>query len=204
MSVRRFRIKRHDPVEDALRAGRGEPSDEFLDEWRERTAPRVAAPARRWSRAAFAGALTVFMLGTFASFGGMSYAASSAQGTVRAVQHAVAPKAKAARHSVAARESKSAAEDQYGEQESVEPAVEKTTPKPSSTLTPPTAVVKTTPKPSSTLTPPTATKVEATVASPPPTSSTLPFTGFGLAATGALGALLLALGIFLRRHESRS
>jgi hypothetical protein len=42
-----------------------------------------------WSRLAFAAAVSVFILGTFASFGGLSYAASGATGTYDAVKQVV-------------------------------------------------------------------------------------------------------------------
>jgi hypothetical protein len=54
---------------------------------------------------------------------------------------------------------------------------------------------------------PKATKVikVAGVSSQPSTSSAeLPFTGIGLGVTAALGLMLVTLGVFLRRRESRA
>ena len=69
-----------------------------------------AAPVQRrgaWSRVAFASAVSVFVLGTFASFGGLGYASSGASDTYGAVKKiAVAHKLKVAVH-------KTSAADQY-------------------------------------------------------------------------------------------
>ena len=73
-------------------------------------------PARRvWSRAAFVGAVTTFMLGTFASFGGLGYAASTAAETGQSVKQ-VMEKAPLIREITAAAQ-------QYGEDEVEEEAV---------------------------------------------------------------------------------
>ena len=74
---------------DALRAFRAEAPDELV----ERVSAVVDAPTARrprsWSRLAFASGLSVFVLGTFASFGGLSYAASGAHDTYHTLSHAV-------------------------------------------------------------------------------------------------------------------
>jgi hypothetical protein len=44
--------------------------------------------AARWSRAAFVAAFVVLVVGSFASFGGLSYAASSGTHALRTVAHA--------------------------------------------------------------------------------------------------------------------
>jgi hypothetical protein len=63
-----------------------------------RTGSRRRAP----SQIAFALALTTFALGTFASFGGVGYAASSAVSTANVVKHAIAHKQVPSRTSAAA------------------------------------------------------------------------------------------------------
>jgi hypothetical protein len=175
LGVSKFWKREQDPVEGALRAERSEVRDELVA----RLAERVAAsrPARRWSRVAFAGAMTVFMLGTFASFGGLGYAASSAQEAAKGIARIAKP---AKQTKLAVRTTKSSAQDQYG-QETVTPVVNK---KPK--------VAKKNTRVAGVFTPP-------AVAS----SDELPFTGLGLGATAALGLLLLALGVLLRRRETR-
>lgn len=65
-----------------LRDLRQEPSEELVDA----IAARVGARRpRAWSRVAFAAALATFVLGSFASFGGVGYAASGAKHTLQAV-----------------------------------------------------------------------------------------------------------------------
>jgi hypothetical protein len=170
----KMRWKRErDSVEAALREARSTASDELVGELSERVLATKVPRSVHGSRFAFAAALTVFMLGTFASFGGLSYAASSAQTTASTVKRIVAPaKAQKQMH-------RSSASTQYGEQ---------------SVLTPPVAKSK---KPKPTV------QVAAATAGSPPQSGTLPFTGYGLGMTTAIGSLLLALGVYLRRRESR-
>jgi hypothetical protein len=68
------------------------------------------APRSRgtWSRVAFAAAASTFILGTFASFGGVGYAASGAKGTYHAVKQV------AVKHALIVSVHKSSASDQYG------------------------------------------------------------------------------------------
>jgi hypothetical protein len=165
--------KERDSVEAALLDARPTASDEFVGGLSERAFATNVKRSGHGSRFAFAAALTVFMLGTFASFGGLSYAASSAQTTASAVHRIVAPVKVERTH-------RSSASTQYGEQ---------------SVLTPPVAKAK---KPDPTV------RVAAAKAGSPPQSGTLPFTGYGLGMTAAIGSLLLALGVFLRRRESRA
>ncbi len=81
--------------------------------------------------------------------------------------------------------STSAAADEYGEDAVAQVQTPPTTPKSS----------KTTPKTS---------KVEgATASSPPAKSGSLPFTGVGLGTTALVSLLLVSLGVYLRRRESR-
>lgn len=133
-----------------------------------------ATPRRRWSRVAFASSLTVLMLGSFASLGGLGYAASSAHSTAKAVKQTVAAtkKAKVAK--------KSAANDQYGAKPTAKPK-----PKPKIVATPP------------------AQQSAGAAGATAQSSETLPFTGISLAGTAVLGLALLALGFVLRRREKR-
>lgn len=63
-------------LEARLRSARSTPRDEFVASVASRVSPRHAGKA--WSRVAFAGALTALLVGMFASFGGVGYAASGA------------------------------------------------------------------------------------------------------------------------------
>jgi hypothetical protein len=87
-SNRKARRRSLDP-EAVLRKYRSEPREEFVQS----LARRVGAerPVRRtaWSRLAFAGAASTMILGMFASFGGLGYAASGATSTYTAVKNVV-------------------------------------------------------------------------------------------------------------------
>jgi hypothetical protein len=157
-------------VERALRAGRPQPSDELV----ERLSGTVPARGRQWSRVSFASALTVLMLGTFVSFGGLSYAAASAQHTATAVKHVVVK----TKHTYVVR-THSAAGDQYDTVKTV------------------TKVVKTV----KTVKPHVAGAVASV--KPAVKSGTLPFTGFSLLGTVVLGLGFVGLGVLLRRREAR-
>jgi hypothetical protein len=79
--------KREEPLERELR-GSFEPSESFEQAVEARV--RASAPRLRYARASqrlYVTALVVFMLGTFASFGGVSLAAEGAHQTVSAVAH---------------------------------------------------------------------------------------------------------------------
>jgi hypothetical protein len=89
MWSRRNSPKRRSELEAALRMHRVEPSAEFVDDLSRRLEPEPLSLPRAWSRLAFAAAVSVFILGTFASFGGLSYAASGAADTYRAVKQVV-------------------------------------------------------------------------------------------------------------------
>ena len=170
--MRRLWKRQRDPVEDMLRTGRPEAREDLVALLAVRT--EEVDRARRTSRIAFAGALTVFMVGSFASFGGLGYAAASAGETAKAVTRIVKLEKQ---DSLKVRGTKSAAQDQYGKQQ---------------TFTPPTPKAK--PK----------TRVEVASVSNQQVaaaSGELPFTGLGLGATALLGSALLALGVFLRRRE---
>jgi hypothetical protein len=94
-------------VDGALRGHRMEAREEFVEGLSERVLERTHRP-RRWSRVAFAGAVSTFILGTFASFGGLSYAASGAAGTYHAVKRV------ATHHAFIVKVHKSSAASQYG------------------------------------------------------------------------------------------
>jgi hypothetical protein len=89
-------------LEEQLRTARPAPRDELVTRIESSIGPYRAPTA--WSRLAFAGALSALILGTFASFGGLGYAAS---GTTQALGTL---KTLASTHKVHVR---SAADDQY-------------------------------------------------------------------------------------------
>lgn len=178
--------KDRDPVEQALRVDRPEPPEGLLAE----LTGRIPADRRAGgSRTAFLAALTVFMLGSFASFGGLGYAASSAQSTVKAVKRTVAPASK--QKTISTRLAVSSADDQYNEKALTVKRVASA--KPVKRVASATASTKTSKPATGSATPPVAAVQ----------GETLPFTGFGLGATVGLGSLLLALGVFLRRREAQ-
>jgi hypothetical protein len=80
---------RESELEAALRRHRPVPSSDFVHDLSSRLVPERLSSPRAWSRLAFASAVSVFILGTFASFGGLSYAASGATGTYDAVKQVV-------------------------------------------------------------------------------------------------------------------
>jgi hypothetical protein len=107
--VARFRRQRKDSLARELRASRPELSADFVASLTKQVGAR--GPRSRlyaWSRFCFAGALTVLVLGAFASFGGLGYAASGTKQAVKAVKHVVAP----SRPQIV---NKSAAQAQYGQ-----------------------------------------------------------------------------------------
>ena len=175
--MKRFWDSGEDGLERVLCDGRPEAPDEFVAGLARKVTP--TPHARRWSRVAFASSLTVFMVGSFASFGGLGYAAGNAHSVAKSVTRIVTPAAKTQKLAV---KTKSAAVDQYGNQ----------------TYTPPAAQPK--PKPAKVI------KVAgiSTQTSPTQSSDELPFTGLGLGVTAALGLMLLAFGALLRRRESRA
>src|SRR6266545_6828436 len=94
-------------VEVALRSQRAEADQGFVEGLSERVLAQRARNRTGWSRLAFAGAVSIFILGTFASFGGLSYAASGAAGTYRAVKQV------AVKHTLIVSVNKSSAAAQY-------------------------------------------------------------------------------------------
>jgi hypothetical protein len=94
-------------LEAALRSQRVEPREEFVEGLSRRVLAEPPAVRRAWSRVAFAAAVSMFILGTFASFGGLGYAASGATGSYNAVKQV------AAKHTLIVSVNKSSARDQY-------------------------------------------------------------------------------------------
>ena len=156
-------------LERDLRAERPEPPAHFLLGLSKHVVASRPPRQRRASRVAFALALTTFMVGSFASLGGLGYAASEANSAVNIVKKVV----KADHPRVL---KKTSARGQYG------PA---TTPAPAAHVK---AAVS-------------AAGVNAATAVQ---SSQLPFTGFSLMVTTALGLSLLAVGLILRRREKKN
>jgi hypothetical protein len=94
-------------LEGALRAQRAEAPEGLVDDISAKVSSTPVQRRGAWSRVAFASAVSVFVLGTFASFGGLGYASSGASDTYSAVKKiAVAHKLKVAVH-------KTSAADQY-------------------------------------------------------------------------------------------
>src|SRR4029453_18100750 len=100
------KFNRDSALEAELRGVRAQPRDEFVTQLAETVESRPA-PRRAWSRLAFAGAVTTFILGTFASFGGLGYAASGSAGAYHAVKKVTTGHVFVTVH-------KSSAQDQYG------------------------------------------------------------------------------------------
>jgi hypothetical protein len=94
-------------LETILRSQRAEAREEFVDGLSERVLSSPPETRRAWSRAAFAGAVATFILGSVASFGGLSYAASGAAGTYHTVKQV------AVKHTLFVSVHKSSASDQY-------------------------------------------------------------------------------------------
>jgi hypothetical protein len=168
------RRKRESELEEALRSLQAKASPELVGD----VAARILAhstPARRpWPRITFAAATATFVLGTFASFGGLSYAAPGANATVAAVKQVVAG------HPLKVTVHKSSAMSQY-------PPPPPSTP--ANTFTPPKhhhVLAQTT----------TPAHVSA--------GQTLPFTGMSLLGTLLASVALVGMGLLLRRRERRS
>jgi hypothetical protein len=150
-------------LDDELRAAAPQADQSFVRSLADELG--ASHPAHRSSRLAFAGAVAVITVGALASFGGVSYAASSATNAATAVKNAVTHK--------------TSAQGQYDSEAPVQPASAVKS-----------KVVKLKAKP-------------ATATAAIKSSGTLPFTGFSLIGTLALGGALVGIGIMLRRRESR-
>jgi hypothetical protein len=162
-----------------LRSRRSEARAEFVAELSQRVLAEPFAPRSRrtWSRVAFAAAASTFILGTFASFGGVSYAASGAKGTYDAVKQV------AVKHTLIVSVHKSSARDQYAPK-----------PKPHKKAKPHKKHAAGG----------VAGERGAVGVAGVRTSGTLPFTGLSLVATLALSLVLIVTGLALRRRERRN
>ena len=159
-----------------LRARRAEPSDEFVQAMAERMRRETTRPGLyTLSRLSFAAAVSVFMLGTFASFGGLGYAASSTKSTFDAVKRVAA-------ETGLSTETRSPAQTQYHTEEEELGAVGEATARPAGAE---------------------AGARPAVAGAGARTQKELPFTGLGLATTGLIGAALTGLGFALRRSSRR-
>jgi hypothetical protein len=90
-----------------LRSQRAEPREEFVESLAERVDAERPVHRTAWSRLAFAGAASTMILGMFASFGGLGYAASGASSTYTVVKQAVV------HHKLSVRIKESSASSQY-------------------------------------------------------------------------------------------
>jgi hypothetical protein len=75
--------------EAILRSQRAEPREEFVQGLTDQVDAARPVSRTAWSRLAFAGAASTMILGMFASFGGLGYAASGASTTYSVVKKAV-------------------------------------------------------------------------------------------------------------------
>jgi hypothetical protein len=171
-------LNRRTGLERQLRGYRAEPGDEFIANLSQRLTGNMPGTQRPRSRLAFAGAISVFILGTFASFGGLSYAASGAAGSYHTVKQV------AVDHTLFVSVNKSSATDQYSP---------KPKPKP-----------KAKPKPKHHQKSHTATGVAGVQDAVIKSSGTLPFTGISLLTTFVVSLALIVGGIMLRRRERRN
>ena len=168
------KFNRDSALEAELRSVRAQPRDEFVTKLAETVESRPA-PRRAWSRVAFAGAVTTFILGTFASFGGMGYAASGAGSTYHAVKQV------AVKHTLIVSVPKSSASDQYAPKPKPQKKHKKH----------PTVAAG-------------VAGQQAALNKGVNSSGTLPFTGLSLLATLLVSLALIASGIALRRREAKS
>jgi hypothetical protein len=83
------RSRRPSDLEATLRKSRAEPREEFVQSLADQVDAARPASRTAWSRLAFAGAASTMILGMFASFGGLGYAASGANSTYSVVKKAV-------------------------------------------------------------------------------------------------------------------
>ena len=168
------KFNRDSALEAELRSVRAQPRDEFVTKLAETVESRPA-PRRAWSRLAFAGAVTTFILGTFASFGGLGYAASGSAGAYHAVKQVTTGHVFVTVH-------KSSAAAQYAP-----------TPKPHKKHKKHHPTVATG-----------VAGQQAALNKGVKSSGTLPFTGLSLLTTLLVSLLLIASGIALRRREAKS
>jgi hypothetical protein len=193
--VARLRPSRKDSLARELRANRPGLSEGFVDALSKRVDAGRRSRLHSWSRVSFAGALTVLVLGSLASFGGLSYAASGTKQAVKTVRHAVAP----SRPQIV---QKSAAQAQYGQ-----PRV--TICHKGRTITVSQAAVPAHLRHGDTVgacggvAGATAERTAGGVLGSSASGGTLPFTGISLGVTVLLALLLVSLGLALRRRADR-
>jgi type VI protein secretion system component VasF len=165
-------------LEARLRSARPEADEAFVRTIAGAVEPRRAP--RAWSRVAFAGAFTTLLVGMFASFGGISYAASGATSAVHTLTKIAKAEKVVVHHSAAA--------NQYGapggDQNNQAPASQNQAPA------------------SQNQAPASQTQgAEAAQGVQAAQSGTLPFTGISLLATMLLGLAMVVTGLALRRRE---
>jgi hypothetical protein len=104
------RSRRQSDLEATLRKSRAQPREEFVQSLADHV-DDMKRPVHRtaWSRLAFAGAASTMILGMFASFGGVGYAAGGASSAYSVVKKAVVD------HKLSVDVHKSSASAQYGQ-----------------------------------------------------------------------------------------
>ena len=195
--MKRFRPGRRDDLGSELRASKPEPSRDFVHTLsRHISANGRSTRLHRAARLSFAAAITVFMLGTLASFGGLGYAASSTKDAFVAVKKVVAPSRPQAAGDTAAA-------DQYQPQK-VTICHKGHTITISRSALPAHLRHGDTVGPCGGVLGAGATRTRGGALGATATSSgTLPFTGVSLAATVFLSLVLLTLGFALRRRAGK-
>ena len=102
------RSRRQSDLEATLRKNRAEPREEFLQSLADHVDAKRPVHRTALSRLAFAGAASTMILGMFASFGGVGYAAGGASSAYSVVKKAVVD------HKLSVDVHKSSASAQYG------------------------------------------------------------------------------------------
>jgi hypothetical protein len=101
------RSRRQSDPEATLRSYRAQPREEFVESLTDRVGEEPLVHRTAWSRLAFAAAASTMILGMFASFGGLGYAATGATSTYSVVKQAVV------QHKLSVDVRKSSASGQY-------------------------------------------------------------------------------------------
>jgi uncharacterized protein YqgC (DUF456 family) len=101
------RSRREPDPEATLRSYRAQPRDDFVESLADRISEDSRVHRTSWSRLAFAAAASTMILGMFASFGGLGYAATGATSTYSVVKQAVV------KHKLSVDVRKSSASGQY-------------------------------------------------------------------------------------------
>jgi hypothetical protein len=101
------RSRRQSDPEATLRSYRAQPREEFVESLADRVSAEPLVHRTAWSRLAFAAAASTMILGMFASFGGLGYAATGATSTYSVVKKAVV------QHKLSVDVRKSSASGQY-------------------------------------------------------------------------------------------